>query len=122
MLIIEADGPAFYIKFAGGLGLLFIRQLIKRTFAARRNVFDERTGHIWGDRWSKVLEGEASEDGILAKESAHGEERVVAGGQIPEARPRVGPPGVVESHHEGETAGNAGSPPELFRRTALSHG
>jgi hypothetical protein len=54
------DGPAvsFYIKPADGLQLPEIMQWIKQTFACRYNVYDGRTGHIWGDRyWSKIVEG-----------------------------------------------------------------
>jgi hypothetical protein len=54
------DGPAvsFYIKPADGLQLPEIMQWIKQTYALRYNVYDGRTGHIWGDRyWSKIVEG-----------------------------------------------------------------
>jgi hypothetical protein len=54
------DGPAvsFYIKPADGLQLPEIMQWIKQTYACRYNVYDGRTGHIWGDRyWSKIVEG-----------------------------------------------------------------
>jgi hypothetical protein len=54
------DGPAvsFYIKPADGFQLPEIMQWIKQTYACRYNVYDGRTGHIWGDRyWSKIVEG-----------------------------------------------------------------
>jgi hypothetical protein len=54
------DGPtvSFYIKPADGLQLPEIMQWIKQTYACRYNVYDGRTGHIWGDRyWSKIVEG-----------------------------------------------------------------
>jgi hypothetical protein len=54
------DGPAvsFYIKPADGFQLPKIMQWIKQTYALRYNVYDGRTGHIWGERyWSKIVEG-----------------------------------------------------------------
>jgi REP element-mobilizing transposase RayT len=53
-------GPwvSFYIKPADGFELPEIMQWIKQTYALRYNVYDGRTGHIWGDRyWSKIVEG-----------------------------------------------------------------
>jgi hypothetical protein len=53
-------GPevSFYIKPDDGLLLPEIMQWIKQTFAARFNVIDGRTGHIWGDRyWSEIVAG-----------------------------------------------------------------
>jgi hypothetical protein len=58
------SGPqvSFYIRPADGFQLPDIMQWIKQTFAARFNVIDGRTGHIWGDRyWSKILAGEPPE-------------------------------------------------------------
>jgi hypothetical protein len=54
------DGPtvSFYIKPADGFQLPEIMQWIKQTYACRYNVYDGRTGHIWGDRYgSKILAG-----------------------------------------------------------------
>jgi hypothetical protein len=54
------DGPAvsFYIKPADGFQLPEIMQWIKQTYACRYNVYDGRTGHIWGDRYeSEIVEG-----------------------------------------------------------------
>jgi hypothetical protein len=49
---------SFYIKPADGFQLPEIMQWIKQTYACRYNVYDGRTGHIWGDRyWSKIVEG-----------------------------------------------------------------
>jgi hypothetical protein len=93
------DGPtvSFYIKPADGLQLPEIMQWIKQTYACRYNVYDGRTGHIWGDRyWSKVLEEEPPEEEIAADGSVRGdcaEKRTEEGGQIPKARLREGPPG-----------------------------
>jgi hypothetical protein len=53
-------GPwvSFYIKPADGFELPVIMQWVKQTYAVRYNVYDERTGHIWGDRyWSKIVVG-----------------------------------------------------------------
>jgi hypothetical protein len=54
------DGPwvSFYIKPADGFMLPKIMQWIKQTYACRYNVYDGRTGHIWGDRYgSEIVEG-----------------------------------------------------------------
>jgi REP element-mobilizing transposase RayT len=53
-------GPwvSFYIKPADGFELPEIMQWIKQTYACRYNVYDGRTGHIWGDRYeSEIVEG-----------------------------------------------------------------
>jgi hypothetical protein len=58
------SGPqvSFYIKPADGFQLPEIMQWVKQAFAARFNVLDGRTGHIWGDRyWSLILPGEPPE-------------------------------------------------------------
>jgi hypothetical protein len=58
-------GPevSFYIRPADGFQLPEIMQWLKQTFAARFNVIDGRSGHIWGDRyWSEILAGEPPED------------------------------------------------------------
>jgi hypothetical protein len=54
------DGPwvSFCIKPADGLQLPEIMQWIKQTYACRYNVYDGRTGHIWGDRYeSWIVDG-----------------------------------------------------------------
>jgi hypothetical protein len=54
------DGPwvSFYIKPANGFELPVIMQWVKQTYAVRYNVYDGRTGHIWGDRyWSEIVDG-----------------------------------------------------------------
>jgi hypothetical protein len=58
------DGAAvsFYIRPADGFRLPDIMKLIKQTFAARYNLLDGRTGHIWGDRYSsEIIAGEPPE-------------------------------------------------------------
>jgi hypothetical protein len=51
-----------YIKPEDGFQLPAIMQWLKQTFAARFNRRDDRTGHLWGNRyWSCVLEGEPPE-------------------------------------------------------------
>jgi hypothetical protein len=120
-LRVEADRVTFCIKPVDGFQLPEIMQWLKQTFAVRYNVMKRLDGHVWGDRyWSKVLEGEAPVEGRAAGGDC-GEERAEGGGEIPEARSREGPPD-GDSHREGETARNAGSPPDLPRRPALSHG
>jgi hypothetical protein len=64
-------GPwvSFYIKPADGFELPVIMQWVKQTYAARYNVYDGRTGHIWGDRyWSKIVDGppEGAEEYVFA--------------------------------------------------------
>jgi hypothetical protein len=51
------DGPwvSFCIKPADGFQLPEIMQWIKQTYACRYNVYDGRTGHIWGDRYESVI-------------------------------------------------------------------
>jgi hypothetical protein len=59
------DGPwaSFYIKPADVFELPVIMQWGKQTYAVRYNVYDGRTGHIWGDRyWSEILPGNPPED------------------------------------------------------------
>jgi hypothetical protein len=53
----------FYIRPADGFQLPEIMQGVKQTYSTRYNVYDGRTGHIWGDRyWSEILPGEPPED------------------------------------------------------------
>jgi hypothetical protein len=59
------SGPwvMFYIRPADGFQLPEIMQWVKQTYSTRYNVYDGRTGHIWGDRyWSEILPGEPPED------------------------------------------------------------
>jgi REP element-mobilizing transposase RayT len=73
-LRIEADRVWFYIKPADGFRLPEIMQWLKQTFAVRYNVIKRLDGHVWGDRyWSKVLEGEPPEEGVLAKGAGRGD-------------------------------------------------
>jgi hypothetical protein len=54
------SGPwvSFYIKPGDGLRLPEIMQWLKQTYSVRYNVYDGRTGHIWGDRYgSEIVEG-----------------------------------------------------------------
>jgi hypothetical protein len=46
---------SFYIKPADGFQLPEIMQWIKQTYACRYNVYDRRTGHIWGTGTSRRL-------------------------------------------------------------------
>jgi hypothetical protein len=40
-------------------------QWLKQTFTVRFNLYTERTGHVWGDRyWSRVVEGEPPEEAV----------------------------------------------------------
>jgi hypothetical protein len=60
---LDGERLSFYIKPADGLQLPAIMQWVKQTFAVRFNLSEDRTGHVWGDRyWSRVLEGEPPEE------------------------------------------------------------
>jgi hypothetical protein len=60
---LDEEWLSFYIKPMDGLQLPAIMQWVKQTFAVRFNRCEERTGHIWGDRyWSRVVEGEPPEE------------------------------------------------------------
>jgi hypothetical protein len=54
------SGPAvsFYIKPVDGFQLPEIMQWIKQTYSVRYNVYDGRTGHIWGDRYASWIVAE----------------------------------------------------------------
>jgi hypothetical protein len=59
------SGPwvMFYIRPADGLQLPEIMQWVKQTYSVRYNLYDGRTGHIWGDRYaSEIVPGEPPED------------------------------------------------------------
>jgi hypothetical protein len=59
---LDEEWLSFYIKPADGLQLPAIMQWVKQTFAVRFNLSEDRTRHVWGDRyWSRVLEGEPPE-------------------------------------------------------------
>jgi REP element-mobilizing transposase RayT len=120
-LVIQADSVSFYIKPADGLQLPEIMQWLKQTFAVRYNVMKHLDGHLWGDRyWSKIVDGEPPEEEIAAREAVRedcagsaGEGSAACeetGGEILEARLERGPPD-GDSHGEGKTAQNSGSPP-----------
>jgi hypothetical protein len=60
---LEEEWLSFYIRPADGLQLPAIMQWVKQTFAVRFNLSTDRSGHVWGDRyWSRVVEGEPSEE------------------------------------------------------------
>jgi hypothetical protein len=62
---------SFYIRPADGLQLPAIMQWLKQTFAVRFNLSEDKTGHVWGDRyWSRVLEGEPPEGAMEVDWSA----------------------------------------------------
>ncbi|MDR0376796.1 MAG: hypothetical protein LBH70_03290, partial [Spirochaetaceae bacterium] len=55
---LDGERLSFYIKPEDGLQLPAIMQWVKQTFAVRFNLSEDRTGHVWGDRyWSRVLDG-----------------------------------------------------------------
>jgi REP element-mobilizing transposase RayT len=119
-IIIQADRVSFYIKPADGFMLPEIMQWIKQTFACRYNAMKCLDGHTWGDRyWSKVIGGEPPEEEIPV--SGTGREECVEGRaveeQLPEARPREGPPD-GDSHHGGEKVEKSRVPPDFPHRIA----
>jgi hypothetical protein len=118
-------GPTvmFYIKPVDGLQLPEIMQWIKQTYSVRYNVYDGRTGHIWGDRYASwiVSEGppEDAEEYVFGSAVCEAESRrvrrlVKAGGGAA-ANPAAGTEG---SPCAGETARDGGSPPDLPRPAA----
>jgi hypothetical protein len=113
------DGPAvsFYIKPADGFQLPEIMQWIKQTYACRYNVYDGRTGHIWGDRyWSKIVEGPPKDaEKYVFAPVAHPESRrvrkaVKAGGGAPVSGGSAASPatGAEGRPRAGETARKGG--------------
>jgi hypothetical protein len=55
---LDGERLSFYIRPADGLQLPAIMQWVKQMFAVRFNLYAERNGHVWGDRyWSRALEG-----------------------------------------------------------------
>jgi REP element-mobilizing transposase RayT len=129
------SGPAvsFYIKPADGLQLPEIMQWIKQTYSVRYNVYDGRTGHIWGDRYASWIVAAPPKDAgayvfvpVVCKAGRGGRRRGLAGdgGGVPEsgapaANPAVGAEG---SPRVGETAQNGGSPPGFPRHTVPASG
>jgi hypothetical protein len=119
------DGPwvSFYIKPADGFELPEIMQWIKQTYACRYNVFDGRTGHIWGDRYgSWIVEGppEDAEEYVFAPVVCEAESRRVrkrgagSGGGVPPSGDSSADPATDAKGRPcaGETARNTGSPPD----------
>jgi hypothetical protein len=51
------SGPwvMFYIKPADGSQLPEIMQWVKQAYSVRYNLYDGRTGHIWGDRYASEI-------------------------------------------------------------------
>jgi hypothetical protein len=72
-LRLSGDLLTFYSKPEDGFQLPDIMQWLKQVFAVEFNKVDGRTGHIWGDRyWSRILDGEPSEDDLEAEAEAAG--------------------------------------------------
>jgi hypothetical protein len=129
------DGPtvSFCIKPADGLQLPEIMQWIKQTYACRYNVYDGRTGHIWGDRYGSVIvEGppKDAEEYVFAPVVGEAASRRVrravkagGGGVPPSGGSSAGPAMDAKGRpRAGETAGNSGPPPDLPCRTATKTG
>jgi hypothetical protein len=128
------DGPwvSFCIKPADGLQLPEIMQWIKQTYACRYNVYDGRTGHIWGDRYgSWIVEGppKDAKEYVFApvvREAASRKVRraVKAGGGGPvRGGSAVNPAAGAEGRpRTGERARNGGPQPDQPRSTAPKTG
>jgi hypothetical protein len=127
------SGPRvmFYIRPADGFQLPEIMQWIKQTFAARFNVLDGRSGHIWGDRyWSEIVAGPPpdAEEHVFAPVVCErkGWRGIAAGGfgggwkcGGPAGKPARDAEG---RHRTGKTAENIRLPPFLSRRAASRSG
>jgi hypothetical protein len=119
------DGPwvSFYIKPADGLQLPEIMQWIKQTYACRYNVYDRRTGHIWGDRYeSEIVEGppEDAKEYVFAAAVYEAASRKVrkavkagcGGGPVRGGSAASPADGAEGRPRAGETAQNASGPPD----------
>jgi hypothetical protein len=124
------SGPAvmFYIKPADGLQLPEIMQWIKQTYAVRYNVYDGRTGHIWGDRYASWIMAEGPPKDakeyvfvpVVCPVSHRGRRRgACEAGGVPESGAAADAKG---SPRAGEPVRNDGSPPVLPRRAASQSG
>jgi hypothetical protein len=117
------SGPtvSFYIKPVDGLQLPEIMQWIKQTYSVRYNVYDGRTGHIWGDRYASRIAAEGppgdAEEYVFApvvceagRGGRRGRRRGAAGGGVPgSGAPTANPAAGAEgSPCAGETARNGG--------------
>jgi hypothetical protein len=110
---------SFFIKPADGLQLPEIMQWIKQTYSVRYNVYDGRTGHIWGDQYeSEIVEGppEDAEEYMFAPAACPESRRVRrlmkagGGGGVPaNGGPAASPADVAEGRpRAGEAALNGG--------------
>jgi hypothetical protein len=109
-------------------------QWIKQTYACRYNVYDGRTGHIWGDRYESVIvEGppEGAKEYVFAAVVCEAASRRVrkalkagnAGGGPKSGGAAVSSVSDTEGRPcAGETARNASGPPGLSRHTASQPG
>jgi hypothetical protein len=128
------NGPtvSFYIKPADGFQLPEIMQWIKQTYSVRYNVYDGRTGHIWGDRYASwIVEGppKDAEEYVFAPVARPASRRVrsrraASDGGVPLSGGSAADPATDTKGRPRteETARNGGSPPDLPRSTALPHG
>jgi hypothetical protein len=122
----------FYIKPGDGLQLPEIMQWIKQTYAVRYNVYDGRTGHIWGDRYASWIVAEPPKDAeeyvfapVACKAGRRGRRRGAGkggGGPVGDTSAVNSATAAEGSPRAGETARNNGSPPDLPCRPALPPG
>jgi hypothetical protein len=130
------SGPrvSFYIKPADGLQLPEIMQWVKQTYSVRYNLYDGRTGHIWGDRyWSEIVAAgppEGAEEYVFAPVVCPVSRRVRKcraadrGGGGGKRSPTPGNPArdAEGRPRTGRRAGKTRLRPGSSRRTAASHG
>jgi hypothetical protein len=127
------SGPevSFYIRPADGFQLPDIMQWIKQTFAARFNVIDGRSGHIWGDRyWSEIVAGppERADEHVFAPVVCGRKGwRGIAAGGADDGWKRGGavckPARDAEGRHRtGRRKGKPRLRPDLPRQTAAPRG
>jgi hypothetical protein len=130
------SGPwvMFYIRPADGFHLPEIMQWVKQTYSVRYNLYDGRTGHIWGDRYaSEIVPGEPPEDAeeyvfapVVCPVSRRVRKRRAGCGDGGGAK-RGPAPGNPARDAEGRPRTGRGTgktppQPDLPRRAAASHG
>jgi hypothetical protein len=125
---------SFYIKPTDGFQLPEIRQWVKQTYSVRYNLYDGRTGHIWGDRYaSEIVPGEPPEWAeeyvfapVVCPVSRRVRKRRAAerGGGGGKHGPAPGNPArdAEGRPRPGRRAVKPPPKPDLPRRTAASHG
>jgi REP element-mobilizing transposase RayT len=132
-LVIQADRVSFYIKPTDGFMLPVVMQWIKQTFACRYNVYDGRTGHIWGDRYESVIVEGPPEDAkeyvfqpVVGEAASRKVRRAVkagcGGGPVRDCTAASPATDAEGRPRTGEMARKGGLALDLLRHNALTHG